>query len=134
MLKSKQELVYIRQAATLANDALDAALAAARPGAGEADVYAVHARTLDDAGFGAARLNACGYAIGARFAPSWMEREMFYDGAPTVMQPRMVFFLDMILMDSETGTAMDGTLMGFIAEAIDFRPAIQLAGLSAAAA
>ncbi|MFT7182836.1 MAG: Xaa-Pro dipeptidase, partial [Planctomycetota bacterium] len=47
-----------------------------------------------------------GYALGARFAPSWMEREMFYDGAPTVMAPGMVFFIHMILMDSDSGTAM----------------------------
>lgn len=87
-------------------DALLACEAAMQPGRPMADVFAAHAQTLDAAGFGAHRLNACGYSLGARFAPSWMEREMFYDGAPTVMAPGMVFFLHMILMDSETGTAM----------------------------
>lgn len=91
---------------TATRDALVACEAAMQPGQPMANVYAAHATTLDAAGFGHARLNACGYAMGARFAPSWMEREMFYDGAPTLMQPGMVFFLHMILMDSETGTAM----------------------------
>ena len=87
-------------------DALLACEAAMQPGRPMADVFAAHAQTLDAAGFGAHRLNACGYSLGARFAPSWMEREMFYDGAPTVMASGMVFFLHMILMDSDTGTAM----------------------------
>ena len=69
------------------------------------EVFAAHARVLDAHGMAAHRLNACGYALGARYAPSWMEDQMFYEGAPTVMRPGMVFFLHMILMDSETGTA-----------------------------
>ncbi|HSF96569.1 MAG TPA: aminopeptidase P family protein, partial [Thermohalobaculum sp.] len=52
------------------------------------------------------RLNACGYSLGPRFSPSWMEDQMFYEGAPTVMQPGMVFFLHMILMDSDSASAM----------------------------
>ena len=89
-----------------AEDALLACEAALRPGRPMADVYAAHARVLDGAGLGAHRLNACGYSLGPRFSPSWMEAQMFYDGAPTVMQPGMVFFLHMILMDSDSNTAM----------------------------
>lgn len=77
-----------------------------RPGRTMGEVFAAHARVFDDLGLSAARLNACGYSLGTRFAPSWMEREMFYDGAETEMAPGMVFFLHMILMESETGTAM----------------------------
>jgi len=51
-------------------------------------------------------VHACGYSLGPRFAPSWMEDQMFYEGAPTIMEPGMVFFLHMILMDSESRTAM----------------------------
>ncbi|MEM9791997.1 MAG: Xaa-Pro peptidase family protein [Pseudomonadota bacterium] len=83
--------------------ACEATLAPDRP---MGEVFEAHARTLDAAGFGAHRLNACGYALGTRFAPSWMEREMFYQGAPTVMAPGMVFFMHMILMDSDSGAAM----------------------------
>ena len=89
-----------------AEAALAACEAALKPGQPMADVFAAHARVLDEAGMGAHRLNACGYSLGPRFSPSWMEDQMFYEGAPTVMEPGMVFFLHMILMDSETGTAM----------------------------
>ncbi len=89
-----------------AHDALLACEEALRPGRAMAEAFDAHARTLDAAGLGAARLNACGYALGARFAPSWMEPQMFVEGAPTIMAPGMVFFLHMILMDSDSGAAM----------------------------
>lgn len=89
-----------------AEEALLACEAAMRPGRPMAEVFDAHARVLDAHGLSRHRLNACGYALGARFAPSWMEREMFYDGAPTVMAPGMVFFVHMILMDSDSGAAM----------------------------
>jgi Xaa-Pro dipeptidase len=91
---------------TAARDALLACEAALQPGRPMADVFAAHARVLDEAGLSAHRLNACGYSLGPRFSPSWMEAQMFYEGAPTVMQPGMVFFLHMILMDSDSGSAM----------------------------
>jgi len=34
-----------------------------------------------------------------------MDSQMFFDGAETVIEPNMTFFLHMILMDSESGTA-----------------------------
>jgi len=89
-----------------AEEALLACEAALQPGRPMAEVYDAHARVLDEAGLGAHRLNACGYSLGPRFSPSWMEAQMFYQGAPTVMEPGMVFFLHMILMDSESNTAM----------------------------
>ena len=89
-----------------AKDALLACEAALKPDRPMADVFSAHAKVLDDAGLGAHRLNACGYSLGPRFSPSWMEAQMFYEGAPTVMAPGMVFFLHMILMDSDSGTAM----------------------------
>ncbi len=99
----RPEHVSMHAAAT---DALLACEDALKPGRAMAEVFDAHATALDRAGFGAARLNACGYALGARFSPSWMEPFMFYEGAPLVMAPGMVFFLHMILMDSETGAAM----------------------------
>lgn len=89
-----------------AHDALLACEAALVPGRPMADVFAAHADTLDKAGLGHARLNACGYSLAARFSPSWMEPFMFYEGAPQEMGPGMVFFLHMILADSDTGAAM----------------------------
>ena len=89
-----------------AKEALLACENALRPGARMGDVFAAHADTLDRHGMGAHRLNACGYSLGPRFSPSWMEDQMFYEGASTVIEPGMVFFLHMILMDSDSATAM----------------------------
>ncbi len=89
-----------------ARDALLACEEALRPGNTMGEVFAAHAKTLDAHGLGEHRLNACGYSLGSRYAPSWMEHQMFYEGAPTIMTPGMVFFLHMILMDSKSGTAM----------------------------
>ena len=65
-----------------------------------------HARVLDGHGLSAHRLAACGYSLGARFTPSWMDTPMFYEANPWPIEPGMVLFLHMILMDSGTGTAM----------------------------
>ena len=93
----------MHEAALAALTACEAALA---PGRTMGEVFQAHADALDAAGLGHARLNACGYALGARFSPSWMEPQMFYENAPTVIAPDMVFFLHMILMDSGSGAAM----------------------------
>jgi Xaa-Pro dipeptidase len=99
----RPEHLFMQEAAF---DALLACEAALRPGHPMAEVFDAHARVLDAAGLSQHRLNACGYALGPRFAPSWMEDQMFYEGAPAIMEPGMVFFLHMILMDSDSGSAM----------------------------
>lgn len=77
-----------------------------RPGRTMGEVFDAHAATFDRRGLAPHRLNACGYSLGAVYAPSWMDWPMFYAGNPVAIEPGMVFFLHMILMDSETGTAM----------------------------
>ncbi|MDE2791914.1 MAG: Xaa-Pro peptidase family protein [Paracoccaceae bacterium] len=77
-----------------------------RPGTPMGSVYDAHRESLDTAGLSESRLNACGYSLGARFSPSWMEPQMFFEGADTIIRPGMVFFLHMIIMDSRTQTAM----------------------------
>ncbi|MGB2437178.1 MAG: aminopeptidase P family protein, partial [Candidatus Puniceispirillales bacterium] len=52
------------------------------------------------------RMNACGYSMGTTFAPNWMDWPMFYSGNPIILQEGMTYFMHMILMDSDTGTAM----------------------------
>lgn len=89
-----------------AREALLAAEALLRPGRTVGEVFAAHATTLDQRGFGAHRLNACGYSLGAVFAPSWMDWPMAYADQPTPIEPGMVFFLHMILTDSDSETAM----------------------------
>jgi Xaa-Pro dipeptidase len=77
-----------------------------RPGRTMGEVFAAHAETFDRRGLQEHRLNACGYSLGAVYAPSWMDWPMFFDGNPVVVEPGMVFFLHMIVMDSTSGTAM----------------------------
>ncbi|WP_150286357.1 M24 family metallopeptidase [Rhabdaerophilum calidifontis] len=89
-----------------ARAALDACQAAMRPGRMAGDIFAAHARILDEHGLAAHRLNACGYSLGAKFTPSWMDWPMFYADNPWILEPGMVLFAHMILMDSETETAM----------------------------
>jgi Xaa-Pro dipeptidase len=70
------------------------------------DVFDAHARVMESHGLTKHRLNACGYSLGARFTPSWMDMPMFYQGNPEPIAPDMTLFAHMIIMDSETETAM----------------------------
>ncbi|MDG2284351.1 MAG: aminopeptidase P family protein, partial [Alphaproteobacteria bacterium] len=64
------------------------------------------AEVMDRRGYNHARMNACGYSLGAVFAPIWMDMPMLYNGNPVIAAPGMVFFLHMIMMDSDKGLAM----------------------------
>jgi Xaa-Pro dipeptidase len=87
-------------------DALLAVEKAMTPGNTFGDVFDAHARTLETHGLTKHRLNACGYSVGARFTPSWMDMPMFYQGNPEPIAPNMTLFAHMIIMDSDTETAM----------------------------
>ena len=87
-------------------EALEACEAAIRPCRPMGDVYDAHARVFDAHGLSHARLKACGYGMGAVYNPIWVDFPMFYEGNPLIMQEGQVFFLHMILMDSEAGAAM----------------------------
>jgi Xaa-Pro dipeptidase len=87
-------------------EALEACECAIRPGAPMGDVYAAHARVFDARGLSHARLKACGYGMGAVYNPIWVDFPMFYENNPLIMQEGQVFFLHMILMDSDAGEAM----------------------------
>jgi Xaa-Pro dipeptidase len=89
-----------------ARDALLAVEKVMTPGNTFGDVFDAHARTMEAHGLTRHRLNACGYSLGARFAPSWMDMPMFYQGNPEPIAPNMTLFGHMIIMDSETETAM----------------------------
>ena len=90
----------------VAVQALEACEAAMRPGAPMGDVFDAHARVFDANGYGHARLQACGYGMGAVFNPIWVDFPMFYQDNPMEMKKNQVFFLHMILMDSDAGKAM----------------------------
>ena len=88
------------------SDALDACLEEVRPGRAFGDVFDAHARVLDAAGLRDHRMNACGYSLGATFAPTWMDGPMFYAGNPRPIAPSMVLFVHIIVADSDAGLAM----------------------------
>lgn len=77
-----------------------------QPGRSFGDIFDIHARMMDTRDLARHRLNSCGYALGARFAPTWMEPQMFHAGNPQTIEPDMSVFMHMIIMDSDTGTAM----------------------------
>jgi Xaa-Pro dipeptidase len=86
-------------------EALAAVEEVLRPGRTAGEVFDAHARVMDAHGMTAHRLNACGYSLGAKFTPSWMDSPMFYHDNPHPIGPGMVFFAHMILSDSHTGAA-----------------------------
>jgi len=72
------------------------------------EVFDIHANTLDNHGYKDSRMNACGYSLGSTFAPNWMDvPPMIFTGNPLIIKPGMVFFMHMILMDSEAQLAMN---------------------------
>ncbi len=91
---------------TAAVEALIACENAIVPGRPMGDVYAEHARVFDDHGLTRARMQACGYGMGAVFNPIWVDFPMFYQSNPLTMNTGNVYFLHMILMDSEENLAM----------------------------
>jgi Xaa-Pro dipeptidase len=95
-----------REMHKVATDAMAACLDALRPGREIGAVFDAYARVADAAGMRAHRLNATGYSLGTTFPPNWMDWPMFYHGNPVIAEPGMVFFLHMILMDSDSVTAM----------------------------
>ena len=78
-----------------------------KPGNKIGEVFDVHAKTFDDRGFKNSRMNASGYSLGATFSPNWMDWPMLYTGNPYEIQPGNIFFMHMILMDSENQLAMN---------------------------
>ena len=78
-----------------------------KPGNKIGEVFDIHAKTFDDLGFNKARMNACGYSLGSTFSPNWMDWPMLYTNNPYEIEPGNVFFMHMILMDSDNNLAMN---------------------------
>ena len=78
-----------------------------KPGNKAGEVFDVHAKVFDRLGYKKSRMNACGYSLGTTFAPNWMDWPMLYTGNPIVLKTGMVFFIHMILMDSDNQLAMN---------------------------
>ena len=101
-VNDKQKKMY---AACL--EALKACEKKLKPGNKAGEVFDVHAEILDKMGYKKSRMNACGYSLGTTFAPNWMDWPMLYTGNPVVLSEGMVFFMHMILMDSENQLSMN---------------------------
>ena len=89
-----------------ASEALEAVEKAMRPGKTFGDVFDAHASVMEAHDLARHRLSACGYSLGASYAPSWMDAPMFMSGNAAEIEPDMTLFAHMIIMDSESGTAM----------------------------
>ena len=87
-------------------EALLACEQAIRPGRPMGEVFEAHRKVFDAHGYSDARMQACGYGMGAIFNPIWVDFPMFYEDNPLEMNVGNVFFLHMILMDSSAGLAM----------------------------
>ena len=95
-----------REMHKVAHESLLAAREALKPGRPIGDVFDAHAAVIDAAGMKEHRLNACGYSLGTTFAPNWMDWPMFYRGNPYVAEAGNVFFIHIIIFDSDRGLAM----------------------------
>ena len=88
-------------------EALNACESKLKIGSTAGDVFEQHRLVIDRTKYKSARLNACGYSLGATFAPNWMDWPMLYENNPILIDKNQVFFMHMILMHSETQTAMN---------------------------
>ena len=87
-------------------DAMQACVEALAPGRPIGDVFDAHARVLDRAGYREHRMNACGYSLGATYTPTWMDWPMFYADNPVEAATGMIFFIHIIIANSDTERAM----------------------------
>ena len=86
--------------------AMEACESSLLPGSTIGDVFDAYAKTCDNAGMRNFRMNATGYSMGTTFSPNWMDWPMFINGSNILIEKNMVFFLHMILMDSDSVNAM----------------------------
>jgi len=89
-----------------AREAIETLQQALRPGAVFADLFALYTQIMERHDLTRHRLHGCGYSIGARFAPTWMEDQHFEAESNYLVAPNMAFFAHAMLFDSETSAAM----------------------------
>jgi len=88
-------------------DAITAMTDAARSGNTIGQIDDAHRATFDAAGFGEARMSACGYSLGATYSPSWMDvPPIIHSGNDMPIRAGMILFLHAILIDGPRNLAM----------------------------
>lgn len=84
---------------------MKACMEALKPGRQIGDVAEAYFRVASENGLGDQCVNACGYCLGATFAPTWMDFPMFVRGQDVVAKQGMIFFMHIVLFDRATDTA-----------------------------
>ena len=102
--KAKKEHLELHEICLKALKACETKL---KIGSTAGEVFDQHKLVIDKTKYKSARLNACGYSLGGTFAPNWMDWPMLYEKNPIIIEKNQVFFMHMILMHSETETAMN---------------------------
>lgn len=88
-------------------DAMGAMTDAARSGNTIGQIDDAHRASFDAAGYGEARMSACGYSLGATYSPSWMDvPPMIHSGNDMPIRAGMILFLHAILIDAKRNLAM----------------------------
>ena len=82
-------------------DALEATEAALRPGNTVGDLFEAHRKAYENGGHADHYLNVCGYSMGAVYAPTWMEDPLIRKDDPQILEPGMVFFMHMLMVDRD---------------------------------
>ncbi len=77
-----------------------------KPGNTVGEIYRTHVDGFVKAGYGHATLKACGYSLGISYPPTWMDWPMIWQDNPDIIEPGMVFFIHMILLDDKMGLTM----------------------------
>jgi ectoine utilization protein EutD len=99
----------MRHAAQVVVEGIDAALAAARPGALARDVHAAWTKTIERQGL--FKDSRCGYSVGLNYPPDWGERTISLRSTDeTVLEPNMtIHFMPGIWLD-DWGIAISETI------------------------
>ncbi len=85
---------------------IEACEAALRPGIAMGDLFEIYASMAEESGLTEHRFNACGYSLGATFTPTWMDWPMIFRGNAVLAETNMVYFLNVIFVNSATQQAM----------------------------
>lgn len=101
--KPEKRHIELYDAARASMEAIEKAMV---PGASFDYIFNIHAGIMEEHALTRHRFNTCGYSVGARFAPSWMESEQFKTGNTLTIQPNMALLAHCMLFDSEAGAAM----------------------------
>lgn len=87
-------------------EGLEACETTLRAGNTVGDVFHAHKQAFVDGGFGDSFLNVCGYTMGAVYPPTWMEDPLIREADPLVLEPGMVFFMHMLMVNRNKGLMM----------------------------